>query len=606
MSLFWGWLPVDAGGDAGTVVASMGRALSGDAGHSSVGWSLPGLAVGLSELGASEAAPDLDGPAATLDGRYRLWMVGEAFAGGGLIDVPDADCTRSLAFRRALLARLLERGVQGIVELDGEYLIGLWDARDRVLTLLNDRFGALPLYWARSAEGFAFASGVRGVLMAPGVPADPDAEAILEAVTFGGFRLGARTNVAAVKMVPGASIVSVRDASPTFRRYWRWADAPPEPGRALPELIEQAHQLWREAIRARLGGSARPGQTLSGGLDSRAILAEAAPRAPGWTAITYGVPGCDDARYAERAAVAMGTRWVFYPLYSGRAPGWLDRRSSYIQETDGLIQLVDLMHLEALPLQKRLLDLHLCGYGGDAICGSSYDDVRDPESFLAAMPFYGTRLGWSHERALGWAREAIGQVDGGRLRFAAIDCKYPQSIQKSYQAPALHLRVRKPFTAYAVSDFFGGLDDSARRQRLYERMLRTFYPACFAAIPNQRTGLPVLAPRWRVRIERARRFAGRTVQPGLSRLGLRIRPRIRHYHADDIFWRTPEARARIEGAILRPASLACEILGREAVTQVVSDWFDRLAAPTQVIGALYVYEAYHRDLPAHLRMARHP
>ena len=66
----------------------------------------------------------------------------------------------------------------------------------------------------------------------------------------------------------------------------------------------------------------------------------------------------------------------------------------------------------------------------------------------------------------------------------------------------------------------------------------------------------------------------------------------------------PEARARIEGTILRQDSLCCDILGREAVTTVVKDWFDRLAAPTQVIGALYVYEMYHRKLPDLLQDVR--
>jgi hypothetical protein len=94
------------------------------------------------------------------------------------------------------------------------------------------------------------------------------------------------------------------------------------------------------------------------------------------------------------------------------------------------------------------------------------------------------------------------------------------------------------------------------------------------------------------------------MQPWIAHLGVPARPRIRSYHDDAMFWRAPEARARIEGTILRQDSLCCDILGRETVTMVVKDWFDRLAAPTQVIGALYVYEVYHRDLAAQLRAVR--
>ena len=55
--------------------------------------------------------------------------------------------------------------------------------------------------------------------------------------------------------------------------------------------------------------------------------------------------------------------------------------------------------------------------------------------------------------------------------------------------------------------------------------------------------------------------------------------------------------------ILRRDSLAAEIFGRAPLTAVVRDWFDRGVGPVQVIGALYTYEAYHRDLAAHLRQA---
>jgi hypothetical protein len=70
-----------------------------------------------------------------------------------------------------------------------------------------------------------------------------------------------------------------------------------------------------------------------------------------------------------------------------------------------------------------------------------------------------------------------------------------------------------------------------------------------------------------------------------------------------VHWRTPSARARIESAILRADSISCEVFGRDRVKNVVQAWFERLEAPTQVIGALFVYETYHRDLAAALRSA---
>lgn len=605
MTVLCGWLPADAEREHRSVVASMGRALRVHPGQAWTEWSVCGLSIGLLELRGTGPPAEPYAPAVTPDGRYHLWMAGEAFDGGGFVEVPDADGSRTLAFRRSLLANLLDRGVDAIATLDGEYQIALWDTRDRRLVLLNDRFGGLPLYWARSRAGFAFAGGVRGILMAPGIRCDPDPEAIREAVTFGGFRLGDRTSVAAVKMVAGASVVTVDDGRPTFRRYWRWTDVPASSLRPIDGLIDEAQRLWRRAIRLRLSGATRPGQTLSGGLDSRAILAEAAPVAPTWTAITYGLAGCDDARYAKRAVEAVGATWVFQPLYGGRDHDWLDVRTGQVQHTDGLIDLTDLMHLEALPLQVALLDVHLSGYIGDAVSGPTFNDVITPGGALRQLPFYGTRLGLDEDAALARVEQCVSTLDGASPRFVLFEHKLPQSTNRWSAAWRPWLRVRKPFVDYAVFDFWQGLASELRgRHRLYERWLRSRYPACFARIPNQRTGLPVLAPSWRVGLGRARRLAWRMIQPSLAGLGFPARRRLRYYHADDVFWRDPRTRERIEGMIVRRGSLCCEVLGRERVTAVVSDWFDRLAAPTQVIGALYVYEAYHRDLPRHLGAAR--
>ena len=117
-------------------------------------------------------------------------MSGEAFdwpSHGGLRTVAES---RSHSFRRRLLTALRAEGARAIRDLDGEYQLALWNPAAKTLQLFNDRFGALPLYVGESSQGLAFAGGVRGVLMAPGIDNRPDVEAIKEAVTFGGYPRG--------------------------------------------------------------------------------------------------------------------------------------------------------------------------------------------------------------------------------------------------------------------------------------------------------------------------------------------------------------------------------------------------------------------------------
>ena len=231
MSMLCVWVPENQTAQENQVVTAMGRALRAYPGQSWASWAVPGLAVGLLEAPGAESAQQVYAPAVSGDGRFFLWMAGEAFVGDDLLRVPQVEATRRLSFRCLLLEYLLQNGVGAITKLDGEYHIALWDTEEKTLQLINDRFGGLPLYWARSPQGTAFAGGVRGVLAVPGVPADPDPEAIREAVTFGGFRLGDRTNVAAVKMLPAASVATVRKGELSFRRYWHWTDIPVQPDR---------------------------------------------------------------------------------------------------------------------------------------------------------------------------------------------------------------------------------------------------------------------------------------------------------------------------------------------------------------------------------------
>jgi len=597
VSTLCGWLagdPATPRVKTGAVVETMGRALRVHPGESWTRWDFPGLSIGhLGSPGLSGSPPALAG-----DGRYRLWMAGEIFAAPFL--------------RAPLLEEILQQGAQRVLpHLDGEYQLLLWDEHERRLTLWNDRFGSLPLYWGSNSSGLAFAGGVRGVLVAPGMSTPPDREALREAVTFGGFRLGDRTQVGSVKMLPGGCQATARPGSDLrVRRLWHWHHIQPVPKASEETLLEEAHRLWVQAVERRLKGSESPGQTLSGGLDSRAMLAEAAPRVPRWTAITYGVAGCDDARYARRAAETMGAHWLFAPLYtaspdSAAGTDWLTERSQHIQATDGLIELVDLMHLESLPLQARLLDVNLSGYIGDAVAGPTFLGVRTLEDVAIHLPYYGGRLGLSWETALERLKPAVRDLAGAPLRYAIFDQKLPQSTNRWLHALRPYLTVRRPFTDYQFFDFFQGLPVPLRREgAFYERFLRRFYPACFRSIPNQKTGLPVLSPPWRLQLARARRFAGRIGRRGLKAVGFSLPTRPRTFTADDVEWRRPGVRERIRETILRPGSLACDIFGPEAVIEVLTAWEERAAAPAQVIGALYVYEAYHRDLASHLRQCR--
>ncbi|MBI3790170.1 MAG: hypothetical protein HY275_04755 [Gemmatimonadetes bacterium] len=545
-------------------------------------------------------------PAFSADGTTRTWLIGEVYASSRLTGI-RAGVSRTRAVREAI-AEAMDRDPIGTVrDLDGEFVLLRWQAVTRTLTLYTDRFGSLPVYSGADGDALTFASGVRAVLSAPGATAEPDLDALRDAVSYGGYRLGARTNVRGVSLLGSATAL---EAGPGARRgasrWWHWRDLPSVTPRSMPEAVDELRARWRHAVASRLDALERPAQTLSGGLDSRAILGEAAPLAPGWQALTYGIPACDDAHYAERAARLAKVPWSFQPLYRGGDPAWFAERLSHVMATDGLIELGDLMHAEALPWLVRESDGLVNGYIGDAVIGPTFNGIATPDDVLAALPYYGDELGEPHDAARARAAGMIAALGGAPARFALFDDKLPQSTNHAHGALwRPWLRVRRPYLTHAFFDYAQGLPADWRGARdVQAHWLAAAYPLLFRRIPNQKTGVPVGSSSLRRQTARIGRVAARSARRALATTGIRLRERPRGFTDDSTFWRADGVREAI-GALLRARDARHHAaFAPGAVARVLDAWERAAAAPAQVIGALVVFEHYHRTLGAFLGAAR--
>jgi Asparagine synthase/Glutamine amidotransferase domain len=598
--MLFGWLASNPAADVAPTLAAMSAALTLGPREKSTLWTFPGFGIGVLENAMEGDGPTSNEPARAADGA-GLWMAGEAF------DWPSRGAcsgplqSRERRFRQILLDELRTKGAEVIRDLDGEYQIALWDPSARTVLLLNDRFAALPIYMARNVEGVAFAGGVRGVLMAPGVTAEPDPDAIREAVTFGGFRLGTRTNVRGVTMVPPASCVTLTASAVTTRRYWSWSELPAPATPDRQALLEETRAAWRDAVRRRLGGSSRSGLTLSGGLDSRAILAEASAQHLRMSALTYGVPEADDVKIAARAAITAGADWTLFRLYE---ENWLERRAEHIQATDGLVNLVDLMHVEPVTRMPELFDIYLSGYIGDAVTGSTLFTIRNADDLMGSMPYYGDRLGMPYADARHCAEQILAGLDGPP-RFAPFEHKLVQSTNRITGAARPYVRVRRPFVDYRFFEIAQRVPPAWRANHAWhEEWLVSTYPKLFARIPNQRTGVPPRSSWLRWQATRTTRFAWRRLLTRLRAQGVDVAVPERSFHPDDLHWAKPDARRKIEETILRTGSISADVFGREQVQATLSEFFDESYGAVQVIGALFVFEHYHRTLPSFLAAAR--
>jgi asparagine synthase (glutamine-hydrolysing) len=220
---------------------------------------------------------------------------------------------RGHAFRtegdaEVLLHAWREWGEDALDRLNGMFAFAVWDSGAGTLTLAVDPFGEKPLYVARDGDRLAFASDVRALLCARPDLGAPDEDAIGTFLALGALPVPPRTCFAGIERVPAAHVLRWRGGSVELARYWRprAVEVPVDPREAASALRE----LLLDAVRLRLRSDVPVGTSLSGGVDSSAIVGLSAQLAGDHRrhAFTARFPGFlrDEWRYAEVSAQAAG------------------------------------------------------------------------------------------------------------------------------------------------------------------------------------------------------------------------------------------------------------------------------------------------------------
>lgn len=194
------------------------------------------------------------------------------------------------------------------------------DTRERRLWLVADKLGLRPLYYAMS-DGYAcFATSMRLLLACPVIPRDGDPEGLAQVVTFGAA-LGERTALDAVRCLTPATIVDLRPERCEGRNYWRW-DRIRAANAADDEICTVIRASFDRAVRARVESPREAVALLSGGLDSRCVVACLRETGVQVHSIGFGPRGTADEVLARQVADALSTRHF---AYCGEVPEFWSR-----------------------------------------------------------------------------------------------------------------------------------------------------------------------------------------------------------------------------------------------------------------------------------------
>ena len=245
-----------------------------------------------------------------------------------------------------------------------------WDGEELVAEL--DELGAWPCYY-RWLTPHLLAFGTTALALARLTPSAAfDPEAMVELLAFG-QTLGARTLWRGVSALPPGARARFRPAATRIEQ----AIPPdrPTPGRRLPAAADAIHEALATAVANTLAASppGTPGVLLSGGLDSRLVLAHLIRAGAEPHAFTFGAAAAADVRLAQAVAAELRARHTVHPWTPAAFTAILP---AAVALTDGQVPAHHVHGTDLLPLLRQQAVVEWNGFAGDAILGGSFTHPR--------------------------------------------------------------------------------------------------------------------------------------------------------------------------------------------------------------------------------------
>lgn len=203
-----------------------------------------------------------------------------------------------------------EWGEGALEHLNGMFALAVWDGAHRRLTLASDPFGEKPLYYRRSGDRLVFGSDIRALRVALPDVSSPDQAAVAKFLARGFSPLPHASFFAGVRRLAAAHVLRYEGGAVEVERYWQPSTV--EVPRRYEEVVEHIREVLVDSIRLRLRSDVPIGTSLSGGVDSAAVvglIAEIAPESAR-DAFTASFPGFerDEWYYAKAVSRAAGVR----------------------------------------------------------------------------------------------------------------------------------------------------------------------------------------------------------------------------------------------------------------------------------------------------------
>ena len=203
-----------------------------------------------------------------------------------------------------------EYGVDFAKKLNGMFSIAVWDAPKKKLTIVRDRLGQKPLYYASTKDGLYFGSELKCLMVCDAIPREMDPESVHHFFTLGYIPHPWSIYKGVRQLPPAGRLVADGNAQKIhIDRYWQ-LEGEIDFARSREDASEELFQLIEDSVKLRMISDVPLGAFLSGGLDSSIIVAQMARHSSGPVKtfhIDFSESEYSEKQYARAVAEKFGT-----------------------------------------------------------------------------------------------------------------------------------------------------------------------------------------------------------------------------------------------------------------------------------------------------------
>jgi asparagine synthase (glutamine-hydrolysing) len=329
------------------------------------------LAFGHRRLSILDLSPAANQPFVSPCGRFVLVYNGEIF---NYKDFYPELKAKGYQFQTSsdtevLLFLLIEYGTSALPRLNGFFAFAFWERENRRLTLVRDRFGVKPLFWAETAEGLAFASEPKAI-HAWGLE-KKIAVSHLDELFFYRHVSGENTVFEGIhRVLPG--YFQVWKDGVNLERTVRWFHLGEEAQRfgKISDPKAWYQETFFDSVKLRMISDVPVGTQLSGGLDSSSVLfAQHHLGYKGLSAWNLKFPGFeyDESHLASRLSEEYGIEYHGHEFVGENLADLLGE--SIRKNDEPLMHFSDGVLLGLSKKAKEKVSVLLTGEGADEVLG---------------------------------------------------------------------------------------------------------------------------------------------------------------------------------------------------------------------------------------------